>query len=135
PLLIDEANRIYQLADAPITNIAAMRDKGAPLDPNASPPQYTPALDASGAQLDTLPEGKFTCDISSEGAQVVIPGAVDVMNGEGILDDWPVALDPPTGWSDSSPTFGTITRFGTANSYSQDYVAVFTTSRAYNTSG
>lgn len=136
PLLIDEANRIYQLADAPITNIAAMRDKGAPLDPNADPPQYTPALDASGAQLDTLPEGKLTCDISSEGAQVVIPGAVDVLTGGGILDDWPVALDPPTGWSYNSPTFGTITRFGTANSYSQDYVAVFETSRAYNsTSG
>lgn len=132
PLLIDEANRIYQLADAPITNIAAMRDMGAPLSPNAEPPQYTPALNASGAQLDTLPEGKLTCDISSEGAQVVIPGAVDVLNGEGILDDWPVALDPPTGWSYSSGTFGTITRFGTANTYSQDYVAVFDTDRPYS---
>lgn len=133
PLLIDEANRIYQLADAPITNIAAMRDKGAPLDPNADPPQHTPALDASGAQLDVLPEGKLTCDISSEGAQVVIPGAVDVLAGGGILDDWPVALDPPTGWS-YGPS-AVITRMGTANSYSQDYVANIQSSQVYNTSG
>jgi hypothetical protein len=133
PLLIDEANRIYQLADAPITNIAAMRDKGAPLDPNAEPPQYTPALDASGAQLDVLPEGKLTCDISSEGAQVVIPGAVDVLAGAGILDVWPVALDPPTGWS-YGPS-ATVTRMGAANTYSQDYVANIQSDRVYNTSG
>ena len=136
PLLIDEANRIYQLGDAAITNIAAMRDKAAPLDPYADPPQYSPALNATGVQLDTEPEGKLTCDISSEGAQVVIPGAEDVLNGEGILDVWTTPTDPPDNWNYVSGTTNAhVLRAGTANSFSQDYVAWLFSDQTYNTSG
>jgi hypothetical protein len=136
PLLIDEANRIYQLGDAQITNIAAMRDKGAPLDPYSDPPQYSPALNSSGVQLDVLPEGKLTCDISSEGAQVVIPGDEDVLDGEGILDVWTTATDPPDNWSYISGTTNAhVIRRGVANSFSQDYVAWLFSNQTYNTSG
>jgi hypothetical protein len=136
PLLIDQANRIYLLSDSPITNIAAMRDKGAPLSPSSDPPQYTPAMDYCGVQLDTLPEGKLTCDISSEGAQVVIPGDVDVLNGEGILDVWTTATDPPDNWQYITGTTNAhVVRFGTANSWSQDYVARLESAVTYNTSG
>lgn len=124
PLLIDEASRTYLLSDAPITNIAAMRDKGALLSPNSDPPQYTPAMNYCGVQLDTLPEGKLTCDISSEGAQVTIPGAEDVLNGEGLLDVWTTPTDPPDDWQYIAGTTNAhVVRFSAANGWSQDYVA------------
>ena len=73
----------YQLHDAQITNIATVRDKGSPLDPNATPPQYGP--DGANGQfyLAAPPAGVLTMDASSLGAQVVIPGIADVLAGAG----------------------------------------------------
>lgn len=103
PLLIDAANRIYQLGDAPMTNVTAVRDRAAPLDPNADPPQYTPALSGSGIQLEVLPvgeaNGKLTVDASSVGQQVVIPGVEDVLGGDGTFDSWTGGVPDNWTWS------------------------------------
>lgn len=109
PLLIDSANRIFQLHDAPISNIARVMDKAAPLDPHAAPPQYTPALSGSGIQLNAMPVGKPTCDCSSFGTQAVIPGIDDVLAGAGEFPDtWSGTGGAPTGWTFSAHTGGTI---------------------------
>ncbi len=83
PLLIDEGNRLYQLHDANIPNITSVSDKAAPLDPHAAPPQYVPALNGTGFQVETLPEGKIVVDCASYGTQSVIPGVNDVLAGAG----------------------------------------------------
>ena len=83
PPLINSAQNIYQLNDAPITNLTSVTDKAAPLDPNASPPQFTPALSTFGVQLNAAPVGSLHIDASSVGTQAVIPGALDVFNGSG----------------------------------------------------
>jgi hypothetical protein len=83
PLLIDSPNRIYEISDRPISNLSLVSDKGAPLDPTASPPQYTPALSNSGLQLAVLPQGQLTCEGSSVGQQASLPGIADVLAGAG----------------------------------------------------
>jgi len=83
PLLVDSANRLFQIHDSVIPNIVLAADMAAPLDPNASPPQYTPALSGSGIQPETMPQGKFTVDCSSYGTQAVIPGVNDILSGAG----------------------------------------------------
>lgn len=132
PPLQNAVDRIYRLGDAPISNIVAVRDKAALLDPNASPPQYTPTLDAQGLQLETNAVGLLTVDMSSEGKQVVIPGAADVLAGAGTLTAWPNPALAPTGWVWSAGTGNTLTRTGTAQSMPQDYVAAMSTGDAFN---
>lgn len=99
PLLIDSPLRLFQLGDMQVTNVTAVRDGGAPLDRNATPPQYTPALSGSGLQLDVLTENKMTVDCSTVGAQVVIPGADDVLNGDGDFVTWSGSPAVPDGWT------------------------------------
>lgn len=99
PLLIDSPNRIFEIHDATISNIVRVMDKAAPLDPNASPPQYTPALSGSGIQLNAMPVGKLTCDCSSYGTQAIIAGADDVLAGAGDFPDtWSGTGGAPTGF-------------------------------------
>lgn len=95
--LYDSPNRLFQLSDEAITNIARLRDKGAPLDPSANPPQYTPTNDLKGTQLATLPQGVLTADVSSEGQQVIVPGSVDVLGGIGQFVTWTAGV--PNGWT------------------------------------
>lgn len=124
PLLVDSPTRTYLLHDAPISNIAAVRDMGAPLDPQATPPQYTPAENGSGFALETDAVGKLTVDCSTEGAQVVIPPAVDVLGGIGDFGTWPGGSGTaPNGWTWSAHSGSGIGRLGIANGYPQDYVA------------
>lgn len=106
PLLIDTPERIFQLGDAPMTNVTAVRDMAAPLDPNADPPQYVPALSGSGIQLEVMPEGKLTVDASSVGQQVIIPGADDILNGDGTFDSWTGGV--PDNWTWSANAGSTI---------------------------
>lgn len=108
PVLIEQTARTFVAADAPLTNIAVARDKGAPLSPYSNPPQYVPTNDLSGVVVQTIPFGKFTLDISSVGSQVVIPGAADVLAGAGEFNAWPVPASPPTGWTGGGT--GTRTR-------------------------
>jgi hypothetical protein len=109
PLLVDSANRLFQLHDAPISNIARVADKAAALDPHATPPQYTPALSGSGIQLQAMPVGLPTCDCSSFGAQAVIPGIDDVLAGAGEFPDtWSGTNGAPTGWTFSLNTGSSI---------------------------
>lgn len=108
PPLIEQTTRTFVAADAQLTNIAMARDKGAPLSPYSNPPQYVPTNDGRGVVVQTLPVGKFTLDISSEGSQVVIPGAADVLAGAGEFNAWPVPASPPTGWTGGGS--GTRTR-------------------------
>lgn len=98
PLPTDEENRIFEIHDAPLTNITAARDGGAPLDANASPPQYTGALSGSGIQLQTLTTNKFTVDCSTIGAQATIPGSQDVLAGAGTFDGFSGSPSVPAGW-------------------------------------
>lgn len=142
PLLIDQANRIYQLHDASVTNLTAVRDMGALLDVHASPPQVAPALNNSGIQLQTLPVGKLTADFSSQGTQTAIPGAADVLNGVGRLlstasggvTTWTgtPATTPPSNWSYQNTAYGTFYRYTAANGYGADWAMGISTNRAYN---
>lgn len=102
--LYDSPNRLYQLSSGAITNIARLRDMGAPLDATASPPQYTPTSDLRGIQLATLPVGVLTADVSSEGPQVVVPGALDVLGGIGKFTTWTAGV--PNGWTKGGSVTG-----------------------------
>lgn len=94
PLLIDAPNRLFQLHDANIPNVTLVADKAAPLDPHASPPQYTPAISGSGIQLNAMPVGKLTVDCSSYGTQSIIPGADDILNDDGLFLNFDTAGIP-----------------------------------------
>lgn len=83
PQSIDSAHNIYIIGDRPISNIATAYDKAAPLDPNASPPQYAPALNTTALQLASPAVGPLTVDASSLGQQVAIPGIADILAGSG----------------------------------------------------
>lgn len=133
PPSVDGPNRIYQLSDGQVTNVVAVRDKGAPLDPSATPPQFTPARNSTCLQLQTDPEGKLTVDASSVGTQAPTPGVPDILGGKGLLTDWPNASNPPTGWTYGNPAYGTFARLD-HNQSPQDYVAAITTSKAYSPS-
>jgi hypothetical protein len=121
PLLIDGPNRIYQIGDGPLTNVAAVRDGGAPLDPNATPPQYVPVLSASGMQLETDTVDKLTVDASSVGQQVTIPGAVDVLGGIGDFATW--TGDVPDGWAWSNGAGSALFEVGIGEGYPHDHMA------------
>jgi hypothetical protein len=110
PMLEDQVERRYRLHDAPITNITAVRDKGTLLDKNSSPPQYVPTDDLQGFLLQTNPVGLLTADVSSEGAQVAIPGVTDVLDGAGSFANWPVGATAPTGWIYSGGSTNELTR-------------------------
>lgn len=99
-LLIDEPNRIFQMHDGNIPNVTSVTDKAAPLDRNASPPQYVPALSGSAVQLDTMPIGKVAWEGSSYGTQSVIPGIADVLAGAGqFTGTWTGSPAVPPGWT------------------------------------
>jgi hypothetical protein len=89
-------------------------------------------LDGQGLQLETNAVGLLTVDMSSEGKQVVIPGAADVLAGAGTLVTWPNPALAPTGWVWSAGTGNTLTRTGIAQSMPQDYVAAMSTGDAFN---
>lgn len=131
PVLEDAVNRRYRLHDAPITNIVSVRDKGAPLDPNSSPPQYFPTGDADGLELQTDAVGLLTVDMSSQGEQVVIPGAVDVLAGAGTFTTWPNPGVEPPGWLKGG-AISALVRQGTAQSMPQDYVATLSSTEGFN---
>lgn len=91
----------YQIHDAQITAIATIRDKGTPLNPNASPPQYGPDNAPGQIYLAVPPVGALTCDASSMGGQVVIPGIADVLAGAGGFPtgSWGAVGSPPPGFT------------------------------------
>jgi hypothetical protein len=112
PQLINSPDRIWRLHDANVPNVTLAADMAAPLDPHASPPQYTPALSGSGLQLETMPVGKFTVDCSSYGTQATISGADDVLDGIGEFPHnssggWSGTNGAPTGftWSNGAGSF------------------------------
>jgi hypothetical protein len=118
PLLIDGPNRIYQISDGPVTNISAVRDGGAKLDPNATPPQYVPVLSGSGIQLETDATNKLTLDASSVGQQVIIPGVVDVLSGIGEFTSWTAGV--PDGWDWSNGAGSVLQERGMGDGYPYD---------------
>jgi hypothetical protein len=107
PDLYNEAERLFAISDKPLTNIASVRDKGDLLDPTAG--DYTATGDLAGVQLETLPDGRLTCDVSSEGTVAIVPGATDVLVGAGEFSSWTAGTpagpdnvlgdnDTPDGW-------------------------------------
>lgn len=145
PQLIDTPNRIFRLGDTAMSNVTAARDKGAPLDVHASPPQYAPALNGAGICPQVMPVGVFTVDCSSEGAQAQIPGIADILNGVGRLrsttnpgpdgpgvNTWTgtasPSTTPPSGWSYDNLANGTISRLSFANGMDQDWAMMLSTS-------
>lgn len=133
PLLVDQANRVFQVGDASINNVGVLRDQGDPLDPNATPPDYTQTQDLQGLIYNVLPVGKSTGDFSSLGQQNVIPGAVDVLGGDGLFTTWSNPSNPPDGWS-AVGSAGTITRQGTPTA-PQNYVCLLSTSDPWDPAG
>jgi hypothetical protein len=124
PLLVDTPNRIFQLHDAPIPNVASVFDMAAQLDPNANPPQYTAALNGSALQLQTMPQGLLTSDLSSYGAQSVFPGNNDILSGAGqFTGTWTGTPLVPPGFTWTAGSGSAITErfaasypvFGTSN--------------------
>lgn len=135
--LTSQPNLTYALSSAAITNIGVLRDKGNPLDPNATPPGFTPSNDLRSAILATLPQGKLYGDISSCGPQTQYPGAPDVLNGAGSNWDtsWtgangtlPSPVPVPTGWTltnTDSPTYtSSAIRQGTPSGYQHQYLTL-----------
>lgn len=88
PKLLDGPTRTYLLGDEPATNIVQCSDMAAPLDPNALPPQYTPALSHCAVALETDVVGRLAVDYSTIGQQYEIPGAADVLGGIGTWAGW-----------------------------------------------
>ena len=131
PLLVDGPNRIYQIGDGPLTNVAAARDGGAPLDPHATPPQYIPAISGSGIQLETDPVYKFTIDASSVGQQVIIPTPDDVLAGDGVFDTWTGSPSHPTNWTWTNHSGSLIMRVGSAQGYPIDNMAYLGSARPW----
>jgi hypothetical protein len=123
--------RRYRLADAPVTNIVKVADKGARLDVHASPPQYTPTNTADGLLLETDAQGLLTVDMSSEGTQVIIPGAADILAGAGAFTAWPNPALPPPGWA-TGGAISLLVRQGLAQGMPQDYVAALSSTDCYN---
>lgn len=109
-LLVDAENRLYLLNDEVVPNILKVADMAAPLDPHATPPQYSPALNGCGVQLDTAFVGKGTFDTVSNGSQSPIPGVDDVLNGDGqFLGTWTGSPPVPPNWSWTHGTGSSIT--------------------------
>lgn len=97
PIPLDEEALLFLLGDAPQSNVPLAVDGGAPLDPDATPPQYEPALQGLGLKLDTAPVKRFAVDCSSVGDQAATPGVADILNGDGSFDVW--SGGEPNGWS------------------------------------
>jgi hypothetical protein len=131
--LVDQENRIFQLSDQPISNIAIVRDKGDADDPLGSPPDYTLINNSTQLQKQVLPEGKLTVDASNVGSQNVIPGVDDVLAGAGDFTTWTNPANPPDGWTTGGN--GTIIRRGTSSNYPQDYVAEIVATDPWNPNG
>lgn len=88
PLILDAPTRTYLLGDAIYTNVVNVADKAAPLDPNATPPQYTPAVNHRGIALQTDAVGRLSADASTVGPQNDLPGSADVLDGAGMFAGW-----------------------------------------------
>jgi len=111
PLLIDvppdTGQPIYALGDAPMSNVTLVADGGATLDPLGNPPQWYAAMNGAGIQLDTSPVFRLSADCSTVGDQYTIPGAGDVLNGDGEFENWTDGV--PDGWSlPTNPPFNAI---------------------------
>jgi hypothetical protein len=149
PQLVDSEALLYRVHDTTIANIAVVRDMGEVLDINASPPQYVPAFNKAGFQLQSPPAGKILVDGSSVGQQAAVPGTPDVLNSVGLIRSttnpgvdgpgvttWTGAatpsLTPPSGWSYTSTAAGTFTRLTDANGYPQDWAMAMSTTHIYN---
>lgn len=121
---IDEEERLFQISDEPISNLAVVRDSGDPLDPLGEPPDFTLVGGQTQVQTNVLPTGKFTVDASSVGTQNSIPGVDDVLAGAGDFTTWTNGANPPDGWTAGGA--GSLTRRGVAQGFPQDYVAEIT---------
>jgi hypothetical protein len=129
-LVIDSVNRLIALHDGQITNIADVRDNGAPLSRRATPPQFVPAMNGQGIQLAADGWGKILIDCSSEGAQGAIPGVTDALGGLGEFGTWPSTY--PSGWSWSNNAGSQVLKRGTAQGYSQDFIASLGSTRPWS---
>jgi hypothetical protein len=108
-LMIDAENRVIQIHDENVPNVVKVADMAAPLDPYASPPQYTPGPSAGTIQLDTDPVGVVTIDGSPYGSQATIPGDADVLDGAGeFTGTWTGSPAVPPGWTFSHNTGSSI---------------------------
>lgn len=124
PMLFDEPTQTYVLGDAPMNNVTLVTDGGVPLDPYATPPQWTSALGRCGIALNVEPYKRLSVDCSSVGTQYEIPGAADVLEGIGDFSSWsppggPYTTTPPAGWDfsnfpDSYMSRNTVAGYGIA---------------------
>jgi hypothetical protein len=118
--LIDTPNRLFQVADQPLTSITRVTDMAAPLDPTAAPPQYTLALDNSGLQLAAMPVGLLTCEgcvVGGGNTSAIVPtGTQDILNGAGLFPGSQAGTTLATAWLGQygygSTTSGAITGAG-----------------------
>jgi hypothetical protein len=89
PVLLDALTLTYAFADTGVVGFGYVRDKGDPLDPNATPtPDYTIASNRQTITLANQPQGKVTADASSVG------GGADPTSAD---DIWAGAANPFTG--------------------------------------
>ncbi len=88
PKPLDTPTNLFALGDMPQSVVVFAGDGAAPLDVNASPPQYRPALGGAAIQLDVPTEFKFTVDCSNFGGQPPAPGIDDILGGLGDFATW-----------------------------------------------
>jgi hypothetical protein len=123
PVVIDAAQLIFLMGDAPITNLPLVMDNGADLDTLT---QFVPAAyvgqNGLAFQLLQAPAGKISFDGSTQGQQYS-SGIGDLLNGDGGFTTFTAGV--PNGWIKAAgPTYpsnvvsgGTLTQlnFGTGH--------------------
>lgn len=108
PLILDAPTRTYLLGDAIYTNVVNVSDMAAPLDPYATPPQYTGARNHAAIALQTDAVGRLAVDCSTIGPQSELPGAQDVLAGIGKFGTWSVPDKTDTTTPPSGCAFGAV---------------------------
>lgn len=135
PVLLDKPLRLYLLGDRAYTNLTLVSDEGAPLDPNAVPPQWSTALDHEGLKLETEAVGRVAVDGSTVGPQYDIPGAEDVLEDVGTFESWPgpsgITTTPPDGWTFSGNVGSQMIKYAVGS----DTVARVKTTRPWYPAG
>lgn len=110
PVIYDETNRKYQCSDKTLTSIIVVRDKADPLNPEASPEDWSYTTGFMGFQLATDPEGKIVASCSSTGGVTPSDPPPDALDDAGNPWFWIGSPEMPDGWVAQESAHGFLKR-------------------------